>query len=356
MSITRVAKLAGVSSSTVSRVINNHPRVAPATAEAVRKVMLKLGYVPSENRPGPKPARSNRGSQEGCRLLVFGTIHRPGYNTPGFDLLMQGVASAAQRYSADLIFTNLPDNAEDFAQRLAQQRVNGVFLGGVYPPELRQRLQTYPCIFLMGNRRRPDFGDQVMQDAYGVGELAAAYLVSRGHTRLAFLNLDSDHWAIHLYGHAFEYTARARGAQIVAVETAKRQTGFNWRDFAPETVDHIVRSYLSLSPRPTGLFVAEDAQTALVQPALQRAGVEVGPGKVEIVSCNNERPYLAGLSPMPATVDIRVATIGERGLEQLMRRIGQSGVARDERVISLVQPKLVLPDGNYAEGDFSPEV
>ena len=56
MSISKVAKLAGVSSSTVSRVINNHPRVAPETAENVRKAMRALSYTPSDRRPGPKPA------------------------------------------------------------------------------------------------------------------------------------------------------------------------------------------------------------------------------------------------------------------------------------------------------------
>ena len=46
MSINKVAKLAGVSSSTVSRVINNHPRVAPETAQNVRKAMQELNYTP----------------------------------------------------------------------------------------------------------------------------------------------------------------------------------------------------------------------------------------------------------------------------------------------------------------------
>ena len=52
MSITLVAKKAGVSSSTVSRVINNHPRVAPETVRTVRRVMADMGYTPSERRPG----------------------------------------------------------------------------------------------------------------------------------------------------------------------------------------------------------------------------------------------------------------------------------------------------------------
>lgn len=346
MSITRVAKLAGVSSSTVSRVINNHPRVAPETAEAVRRVMLKLGYTPSANRPGPKPANRARAQQDSRRFVVIGSPHRIGYSTPGFELLMQGVSSACGRHNAELVYVFMPDTAEALQQRMAQQRVDGVFAGGYQPAEFRAVLEQYPCVSMMGNRKRPDFGDQVMQDAYSVGELAARYLVARGHRRLVFLNLDFDHWAIHLYGHAFESVGRSMGAQISTVETEKRQDGTSWRDFAPETVDNMVRAFLALEPRPTGLFVAEDAQVALLQPALQRAGVEIGLGKVEVVSCNNERPYLAGLTPVPATVDIRLATIGERALEQLLRRAGQPVSSRTDRTVILVQPKLVLPDGS----------
>ena len=76
MSISKVAKLAGVSSSTVSRVINNHPRVAPETAQSVREAMQTLGYTPSETRPGPKPqSRIRRGTQE-IAFFVLGTSRR----------------------------------------------------------------------------------------------------------------------------------------------------------------------------------------------------------------------------------------------------------------------------------------
>ena len=87
MSISKVAKLAGVSSSTVSRVINNHPRVAPETVQSVKKAMKELGYVPSDRRPGPKPsARQRVGTgnevpQQGVR--PFGKVPRPAEHVGG---------------------------------------------------------------------------------------------------------------------------------------------------------------------------------------------------------------------------------------------------------------------------------
>ncbi|MBC7773601.1 MAG: substrate-binding domain-containing protein, partial [Pyrinomonadaceae bacterium] len=193
-------------------------------------------------------------------------------------------------------------------------------------------------------------GDQIMPDAYTVGELAASYLLSRGHTRLAFLNLDEEHLPLRVYGHAFAATAREEGGANITVEELQEHpiivTPGYWRRPSQEAVDHLVNRFLALPERPTGLFVAEDRQVALLQPALQARGVAVGKdvgggsGVVEIVSCNNERPYLVGLSPQPTEIDIRTSAVGRRGVEQLLWRLGHPEVS--EQVVATVEPRLVL--------------
>ena len=100
MSITKVADLAGVSSSTVSRVINNHPRVAPATAEAVRRAMARLDYTPSDRRPGPKPFQRQRAESAHVKFLALGSVR--GSATPGFSELLSGVSEAATRHGLRL--------------------------------------------------------------------------------------------------------------------------------------------------------------------------------------------------------------------------------------------------------------
>ena len=66
-----VAREADVSYQTVSRVINNHPRVAPKTAQSVRAAMQNLGYTPSDRRPGPKPSESRASRSEAEALRVW---------------------------------------------------------------------------------------------------------------------------------------------------------------------------------------------------------------------------------------------------------------------------------------------
>src|SRR5205809_1257762 len=105
MSIGKVAKLAGVSSSTVSRVINNHPRVAPETALTVRRAMQTLGYTPSDRRPGPKPSTRTRSAAD-IAFLVLGTSGNRA--TPAFQDLLRGVSMGAAMHELNLIFHHVP--------------------------------------------------------------------------------------------------------------------------------------------------------------------------------------------------------------------------------------------------------
>jgi LacI family transcriptional regulator len=341
MSISKVAKLAGVSSSTVSRVINNHPRVAPDTVQSVKRAMKELGYVPSDRRPGPKPLARSRIGTGNIAFLVLGTSGERA--TPAFEDLLRGVSLGASQNELNLVFTHVPD-AEHLPARIVDQRTDGVLLHGATPgAELRKRLQRMPTVWLMGNRRRPEWGDQVMPDSYEIGDLAARYLVGRGHRLLAYLNLDAGHWPFRLYFQSFSAVAAESGAEVMPVQqTWESASPDYWHRFSSDAVERLVQQYLALSPRPTGILVADDMQIALIQPALQARGVEIGPGKTELISCNNEKPYLVGLSPRPAVIDIRVESIGRRGVEQLLWRLQHLDVA--ERVIATIEPFIVPAD------------
>ncbi|HEY1683297.1 MAG TPA: LacI family DNA-binding transcriptional regulator [Tepidisphaeraceae bacterium] len=344
MSINKVAKLAGVSNSTVSRVINNHPRVAPETAKAVRKAMSTLDYKPSDRRPGPKPSLRTRTGATTIAFLVFGTSRNR--TTPAFERLLNGVSLASSANNLNLLFAQVP-NPEELPGRIIDANVNGLLLHGALPgPEVRERLQRIPTVWLMGNRRRPEWGDQVMPDGYEIGELAARYLTERGHKHLAFFDLDADHWAFRVYGHAFSASAADHGAQVHQLEQ-KRQLGQDyWQPYMTDSTQELVDRYCRIEPRPTGIFVADDMQAATIQPALQRSGVDIRPGGVEVVSCNNEISFLMGLSPRPASIDIRAEAIGQRGVEQLIWRLEHPDIA--ERTTIAVEPLIAGPASEYS--------
>lgn len=337
MSIEKVAKLAGVSNSTVSRVINDHPRVAPETKRAVEEAMQKLSYTPSDRRPGPKPA-SRRQSATQIGFFMVGS--RDGSATPGFTDLLRGVSGGASDSDLNLTFAHVPD-PDSLPGRLSEQHFDGVLLhGSPLTGDALSRLKNKPVVWLMGNRKRPAWGDQVMPDTLAIGEIAANYLLDRGHERLAYLNLDEHHWALRAYGTIFAGTALATDHSVEILSNDRPETQAYWQPYSPESVGELIERFLDLPTRPTGLFVADSMQAAILQPALAQRGVKFGPGKTEIITCNNEEPYLLGLSPRPAAIDIRIEAIGRRGVDQLAWRIKHPGTP--ERLTVSIEPKLVV--------------
>jgi DNA-binding LacI/PurR family transcriptional regulator len=337
MSITTVAKRAGVSTSTVSRVINNHPRVAPETERSVRKAMQELGYTPSDRRPGPKSAGRLKTEKKKAAFLVLGATGQQA--TPAFADLLRGVSIGGAENGMDVAFHYVPDpNA--ISIWIMDQPVDGLLLHGARPSrEIEARLRKIPTVWLMGNRRRPDWGDQVMPDSYEIGNLAANYLISRGHRELAFLSLDAEFWPFRLYCQSFTNAAKEQGATVTPVEQTLEGAQDYWHRHSPKAVSEMIEKFLALSPRPTGIFVADDMQLAVIQPALQAHGVHLGPGQTEIISCNNEGAFRVGLSPQPAAIDIRVESIGRRAVEQLLWRL--SHLYLTERMICTVEPRVV---------------
>jgi DNA-binding LacI/PurR family transcriptional regulator len=189
-----------------------------------------------------------------------------------------------------------------------------------------------------------------------LSNVPSVWVMNSGHTRLAFLNLDRDHWPFRQYCQAFTDAAADQSISVVNIESPRAQApaADDGRVDSPAAaVVSLVRRFLALNPTPTGLFIADDRQTAQLQPALQRFGIRLDQGATQIVSCNNDRPFLAGLDPRPATIDIRAESIGRRGVEQLLWRMSHPTA---ERAVLLVEPVVVLSGAEQQASPTMPSV
>jgi LacI family transcriptional regulator len=346
MSIIEIAEKAGVSSSTVSRVINNRPRVSRRAKLAVKAAMQAMNYTPSDNRPGPKLGPRTGSRTPTIAMLVFGPSDM--LTAPAFGDLMKGVSIGASELGVNFVFHHVRDS-DDLPAQITSGQINGVLLHSRPPLVSRKLLEAYPTVWLMGNRYRPEWGDQVMPDPYEIGARAGQYLISRGHRHLAYLNLDRGHWPFRVASQGFKDAAFAAHLDCDILERENGQSEYvDWLRSDIRIGEELVERLIQLPSRPTGLFVADDVQVAVLQPAIQRAGVEiatgVAPGAVEIISCNNERPYLIGLSPKPAEIDIHVQAVGHRGVERLLWRINNPDVV--ERIVTSILPSVRDHDGN----------
>lgn len=339
MTLAKIAEIAGVSNATVSRVINRQSGVSVETARAVEAVMKEVGFVPPELRRGPKP-NSKRGARERrIALLVCGTASHA--NPPaGFLLLLQGVEAALARQDLHLNLVFATDLGS-VPPALVNDPPRGLLITRETPiGEAEAFYSKMPVVWLMGNRSRPHWGDQVMPNNESIGRLAADYLLARGHRKLAFLNMRHGDWHFDVRANGFKSAAEAAGAtvEIIAESAVRGVTAVPPESRDTARAATVVGRLLNLATSPTGLFVAEDAQMPYFHPLFLKHEIPLGHG-VDIISCNRELPYLTGLTPAPATIDIRFDLIGQIAVERLLWRIDNPEV--QGRIVTLVDPLLV---------------
>ena len=334
MTLQSVAKIAGVSPSTVSRVINGSPNVLPDTAKTVRSAIKQLQFKPSpRGRRARRDDRSHDHHAVDTTRFLFLVVGDPGINqSPGFEALLRGVSLATQQQGMVMSIEFCPD-PEAISIASHPHRPEGLLIHGKAPSFARcPELEAVPCVWLMANRERPTWGDQILPDNSAIGAIAASYLTDRGHRRLAMCSFDWCSWSVEVRGHAFARAAESRGATTTLWVNPRHGV---------QSAAQIAEEIAQASPLPTGLFIAEDRQVIPLVLELRKQGLTLGPDGIELISCNNEQPYLAGLEPTPATIDIRIETIGFRGVEMLMSRI--QGNSPAERIRTLVDPILIEP-------------
>ena len=99
-----VGEVAGVSRATVSRVINNSPRVSPAAREAVERAIAKLGYSPNQ------AARSLVTRRTDAVALVVAEPEARFFSDPFFSAVVRGVGSAAAEVDKNVLLMVLQDD------------------------------------------------------------------------------------------------------------------------------------------------------------------------------------------------------------------------------------------------------
>ena len=345
VSITKVAKIAGVSHATVSRVINQNPCVSKSTVKIVQEAIDQLGYIPPERRPGPKLGSRRQEHKMRVAFFVFASPKKD--PPPAFQKMLQGVSGALGGHSADLLFQISDDDS--LIDVLRSNKIDGLLAHGRMPsPAIQEELSKLPTVWLMANRQQPAWGDQVMPNSMVIGQFAAKHLVDRGRRDLAFLNMWGKHLALKLHNQAFVNAAEDLGANVQSVNKGESGPPTFWGQHTADLAESVIDDLLALSPTPRGLFIADDLQASILQPAMIRRGLKIGDGEDEfsLISCNNEQSYLAALQPRPVTIDIHTETVGKRAVDQLIWRINaQRAGETSSRMCTLVEPSLVMPHG-----------
>lgn len=349
MSIIEVSKLAGVSTATVSRVINDYPKVAPQTVRVVRQAMATLGYTPPpperRNRRrrasgGPSGATGTGGARLGRVVLLFPDHRDQALRTALSGRLMHGVNDRLAQDSLQMIVSPLMRDGT-LPASLTEHDADGVIVRGatdLSAVEGQLKATGLPVVWLLETGEGlPRFGDQVLEDTDEVGRLAAEHLVSTGRRRLVVLNDFPSHPAYPLRTRAFMKWAKQMGAECTALE-------------ADTPMEALTRRVLGTDgkPRFDGVFVpSPDDFIGGAYRGLRACGLT--PGRdLGFIACSYDPDRLAALDPALPNVDVQAESMATAAVETLLWRLGHRDAPRRRVMLS---PRLVIPaeSGRAAE-------
>jgi DNA-binding LacI/PurR family transcriptional regulator len=321
-----VARIAEVSISTVSRVINEPGLVNEETRRRVQKAIDQLGFLPN------RVARRLRG--EGGEAKLIGLV-LPDIQNPFFADLARGVEDVAQRHGYLVFLGNTDEDAAKEKLYLDVMRAESVD-GIIVPPSsetdeavadlVRRKL---PVVCVDRSLRRGKVDTVVVDNVRGARE-AMEHLIGLGHRRIGFIEglpqLSTSRERLQGYRQALEEHGIAFDPSLVLQGDSRQASG---RD--------LTHKLLALPERPTALLVGNNLMTLGALEMIHQKGLRI-PEDVAILGYD-DMPWALALNPPLTAVRQPGDEVGRRAMELLLQRI------RDpQRSVSLVmmQPELVV--------------
>ncbi len=337
VAITDVAAKAGVSIATVSRVLNGHSGVRSETRDYIEEIARQMGFSLSKKRPGPKPGTPSR--KKKVAFVNFIDRYHIATDQPSTYLELQRGVEEGCRENKCTMQVYFVDTRAELSDEIIKSNVAGFVLQGRQPlPSVEKFLSQRPCCWVMNNPWTPSWGDHVMPDHREAGMMAAEYLVSHGCRNPVIVKLGLPDRVSALREEGFNYAlgkAKVSARSLTAKGMLSEEPAIY-----PEAVyiDEMIGMFKKGRQQTDGIFFDSDRAMATLYPVLIREEI-IRPGKTVLIGCNNQQPYLKGIKPHPATMDIHFRLIGQLGVTQLIWRMRNAKVA--QRVRSLISPTLI---------------
>jgi len=312
--IKEVARKAGVSIATVSRVLNNVGAVDERTRVLVSKAVVDLRYVPN-----PIGRGLSRQKTEAIGLLLpdlFGEF---------FSEVIRGADQTAQLNRHHLVVSSSHNNREEIAAavRMMLGRVDGLVIMSPHidAHTLRENIPQHLPVILINARVEGDDYDSLNVDNFAGSTAMVQHLLSHGHRRIALIKGSEDNLdaleRLRGYRHALTAGGGDRRPEYEIAGNFTEASGYD-----------AVRKILQLEPRPTAIFACNDTTAIGAMSALREAGVRV-PDEVAVAGFD-DIPISSYLTPSLSTVHVSINRVGVLAVETLLRALGKRNTHRKE--------------------------
>jgi LacI family transcriptional regulator len=338
ITIKQVAQEAGVSTQTVSRVINNRPDVAPETRQRVLEVIENLGYQPSAL----------------ARSLIRRRSHTLGVVTAGLEYIgpsrtLSGITDQAEAMGYSLLLKELPKfdtgDVAPILNALLARQVDGIIWAvaevGDNRDWLRDQLPNLsaPIIFLtMGQQTDISV---VAVDNYSGGRMATGHLLKQGYRNIGHIAGPLDWW---------EARQRKAGWQDTLLEAGLPVNDHQWVEgnWSSKSGERAIHQLLRQYPDMDAMFVGNDQMALGVAQVACRRGLKI-PQELALVGFDGI-PEAAYFWPPLTTVEQDLHQLGCVAVEQMIRLIEASRESENtfEPETKWLEPKLIVRESSLA--------
>ena len=322
MSIAQIARRAGVSTATVSRVLNDDPTVGESYRRRVIKAVEETGYRPN------RLARNLRRQQSAAIGIVV-----PDIENPHFSEAVRAIEDLAHSRGHHVLVCNTDETADKqrtYLEALADERVSGVVLSPSAPggEDVTRLIDDGIPVVALDREVADPRADAVLADNVRATRLATEHLLTLGHERIAYVSGREtvETGAERLDG--YQLSMRAAGLDDTLVVDG---------DFRIEGAHEVVADLLAREPRPTALVVGNNLMTIGALRAVRDAGLRV-PGDVALVGIDD--PFWAPhLDPPLTTVMQPVRRMASDAMELLLERVHE-GRTSPRRIVHPVELRV----------------
>ncbi len=319
--IDKVALEAGVSPSTVSRILNGTAAVSEDKRKAVELAISKLGYIPNLNARG----------LAGGRSLSIGVVTQA-LDSPFYGAALRGIEQELERKDYQCLFTSGHWDADAETrciESLRSRRVDGIIVltGRLSNQTLKNYAKSMPIV-VTGRQLKAPHVSSLKFDDYQGALLAVKHLTVLGHRRIAFIAGHAQHPDSK---ERFQAYVDALLAANIAFDEALVYRG-DYTEFSGQAaVEHL----LSQGTVFTALFASNDQMAFGAAVALHRQGLRV-PNDVSLVGFD-DLPGSSYVVPPLTTVHQPAYELGQLAAQTMLQLLNGN-----EPTLSMPAPRLVL--------------
>ncbi len=323
VTIKDVAKKAGVSPSTVSRVISHSPKISQATSEKVLKYMKELGYYPNAI------ARSLASKKTGAIGVIMPTTSQDVLLNPFFPEALRGIANGASKAGYDLLLSTNAEKGEELQvikNFIRGSKVDGIIL---MSSKVNDECIEYLCSLdfpfsLIGSPHgNGELINHVDNDNYMAAYELTRYLSNKGKRKIAMIagneSLIFTQKRVEGYKKALSESNIPFKEELLFTGSFDEKTGYEYGSIIAE-----------MECRPDAVIVTDDLVAFAVVKIFESLNVDI-PKDIAVASFNNST--LARYANTPITsVDVNAAELGRQSMGLLVEAI-EKGV-RGNKIIT----------------------